>query len=259
MPYPVIDDTLAAEVLEAAGATPDDDVETVVTRLRSWLPAGSTAKWAAVDRGERPPGADPSTALVSRLNGELQSWACWPLCTGIGALLAARGHDVRLAVEHMRTGANSPPVDFHSVLVVDGCLVDPFLGPSAPIPPGHDVIRPDGWAAWVPGDRPDHLGARGGSSVFRYRQLGDHLDARDVRAFCDISVTHTGVGRRRTAHWLRGNQLWFVREIDGPDGGQTIGVHEAELRVTDGVDPFQLRRRVVETGSFEALVDRIAA
>lgn len=97
---------------------------------------------------------------------------------------------------------------------------------------------------WVPGTRPDHLGARGGSSIFRYRQLADHLDARDVRAFCEISTTHTGVGRRRMAHWLRDGSLWFVRERD--DGS-------AELRVTEGTDPFASRRRIVDRGAFDDL------
>jgi hypothetical protein len=44
VPYPRIDDDLAAEVLCAIGATRADPVESVVQRFRSWLPAGSTAK-----------------------------------------------------------------------------------------------------------------------------------------------------------------------------------------------------------------------
>ena len=248
MTYPLVDDRLAAEALDAIGASAADDVETITARFRGWLPAGSTAKWQAVDRGERPPGDDPVVALEARLGGSSESWSCWPVCTGLGGVLAAAGHDVRLVAEHLRSGQQVPLVDYHSVLVVDGCLVDAYLGPSAPVAPGADVTRPDAWAAWVPGPRPDHLGARGGGTPFRYRQLADHLDRRDVQAFCAVSETHTGVGRRRTAHLLRGEQLWFVRETDGGP---------AELRVTEGPDPFRQRRRVVDTGPYDELVERL--
>ena len=248
MTYPLVDDGLAAEVLCALGVSSADGVEAVAAAFRAWLPAGSTAKWQAVDRGEIPPGADPRTALEARLAGSAESWSCWPVCTGLGGVLAAFGHDVRIAAEHMRGGQHVPVVDYHSVLVVDGCLVDAYLGPSAPIAPGADVTRPDAWGAWVPGVRPDHLGVRGGSSLFRYRQLADHLDRRDVEAFCAISETHTGVGRRRTVHLLRHGQLWFVREDEA--GG-------AELRVAEGASPFEQRRRVVATGPFEELRARL--
>ena len=248
MTYPLVDESLAREVLAAIGAAPDDDVEAITDRFRAWLPAGSTAKWRAVDGGDVPPGTDPRAALVARLGGASESWSCWPYCTGLGGVLAAVGHDVRIAVEHLRAGQQVPPVDYHSVLVVDGELVDAYLGPSAPIAPGHDVTRPDAWGAWIPGARPDHLGVRGGSSPFRYRQLADHLDRRDVAAFCEISVTHSGVGRRRTAHVMVGGQLRFVREAD--DG-------TAELRVTEGENPFAQHRRVVATGTFEDLCEQL--
>lgn len=244
-----IDDSLVDEVLRAIDVDRGAGVERVVDAFRRWLPAGSTAKWDAIDRDETPPGADPGHALVERLGGSYASWSCWPYCTGLGSVLAAQGHDVRLAVEHLRAGAQVPLVDYHSVLVVDGALVDAYLGPSAPVAPGEDVTRPDAWAAWVPGVRPDHLGTRGGSSIFRYRQLADHLDERDVRAFCSISVTHSGVGRRRIAHWLRDGQLWFVREDD--DGS-------AVLRVTSGDGgPFTQTRPVVAAGDYDDLVRRI--
>lgn len=249
MTYPSIDPALASEVLRAIGVSEAADVEPVVAAFRGWMPAGSTAKWSAVDRGDDPPGADPEYALIARLEGSYESWSCWPFCTGLGAVLASQGHDVRIAVEHLRSGAQVPLVDFHSVLVVDGALVDAFLGPSAPVAAGHDVTRADAWASWVPGVRPDHLGTRGGSSIFRYRQLADHLDERDVRAFLAISATHTGVGRRRTAHWLRDDRLWFVREDD--DG-------TSALRVTaGGVSPFVQTRLVVATGPFDELMAQI--
>lgn len=245
--YPSIDRALAHDVLRAIGAESSDPVEVVVSRFRSWMPAGSTAKWIAADRDDVPPGADPAAPMEARLGGSLESWSCWVLCTGLGAVLADAGHDVRVAVEHHRS---THVVDFHSVLIVDDELVDPYLGPSAPIAPGHDVSRPDAWAEWVPGDRPDHLGLRGGGGTFRYRMLADRLDRRDVETFCEVSVTHSGVGRRRYAHWLTDDRLWFVRE--GDDG-------QAELRVAEGTDPFQQRRRVVERGPYDQLRRRIDA
>ncbi|MDZ7675222.1 MAG: hypothetical protein U5K30_09165 [Acidimicrobiales bacterium] len=248
MSYPRIDDALSREVLDTLRVSGSDDVETVTAAFRAWLPGGSTAKWRAVDAGADPPGADPTTALERRLDGSLESWSCWPHCTGLGAVLASRGHEVRIAVEHMRMGPNVAPVDYHSVLVVDGALLDPFLGPSAPVPAGGDVTRPDAWAAWVPGLRPDHLGNRGGTANYRYRLLADHLDQLDVRAFCAISATHTGVGRGRRAHWVRDARLWSVREDD--DG-------ESALRVSSGTSPFAQRRAVVARGSFEELMTRL--
>ena len=249
--YPAVDDALAAEVLTAIGVDGDDGVEAIVRGLRQWLPSGSTAKWLAVDVGSVPPGADPAEALEARLGGSLESWSCWVLCTAAGALLSSAGHDVRVVVEHHRTAS---VVDFHSVLLVDGAMVDPYLGPSAPVPPGHDVTRCDAWAAWIPGDGPggraDHLGVRGGGGTFRYRVLAEGLDRRDVATFCEISATYSGVGRRRSAHWLRGEQLWFVRE--GDDG-------VAELRAAEGTSPFEQHRRVVERGPYEELRARIDA
>lgn len=243
--YPRIDDALADDVLRALAVDRAASVEALTDAFRGWLPAGSTAKWGAVDRGSTPPGPDPSTALEARLAGSLESWSCWPFCTGLGAILASAGHDVQITVEHLRSGHRVPLVDYHSVLVVDGQLLDAYLGPSVPVRPGEDVVRSDAWASWVPGPRPDHLGARGGSTPFRYRQLATNLDRRDVTAFCEISTTHTGVGRRRTAHWLRDGKLWFVREREE--------VGDAELRVTEGESPFASRRTIVGTGRFDDL------
>lgn len=249
MPYPEIDDRLAAEVRRAAGCTGEETAD-VVLALRRWLPGGSTAKWEAIEAGEVPPGADPTAALEARLAGSLESWSCWALCTGIGAVLAADGHDVSVVVEHHCT---NDVVDFHSVLVVDAALVDPYHGPSVPAPPGHDVTRPDAWATWVPGDergtRSDHLGVRGGGTPYRYRFVGERLDAREVDAFCQVSVTHSGVGRRRTAHWLdAGERLWTLRE--GDDG-------VAVLRRAVGASPFAQSRVVVAEGPYEELRARI--
>lgn len=251
MTYPSVDGALVDEVRRAAGCGAGGVADTVFA-LRRWLPAGSTAKWVAVDRDEVPPGADPATALEARLGGSLESWSCWAVCTAVGAVLADGGHDVSLAVEHHR---RTDVVDFHSVLVVDGEMIDPFLGPSWPVAPGHDVTRPDAWAAWIPGDapggRPDHLGLRGGGTTYRYRFLGERLGRAEIDAFCRISVTHSGVGRRRNAHWVDADErLWTVRE--GDEGG-------AELRVAVGESPFASSRQVVARGDYDELRRRIDA
>ncbi len=147
--------------------------------------------------------------------------------------------------EHRRQGGEVPVVDYHSILLVDGDLLDPYLGPGAPVPLGHDVVRADAWASYVPGARPDHLGVQGGGRVFRYRELARSLDRRDVLAFCDISAVRSGVGHRRTAHWVRDGDTWFVREVE---------VGPAELRVSTGADPFGQHRRLVATGDYDELV-----
>ncbi len=262
----VVDDALVAEAARAAGIGPDDGAEAVVHRIRAWLPAGSAAKRAAVDAGRRPPGDDPGEVLATRLSGDRRSWSCWGACAAVGAVLTARGHDVRVAAEHRRS-PGSPVVDVHSVLVVDGAVVDPFLGPSALLAPGVGATRVDGWAELVPGVRWDHVGVRAGSRPFRYRLLADHLDRRDVAALLEVSVTHTGVGRRRTASWVGdradvavlppalrtgappapGPCLWSLRdgEVDGAD---------AELRVTVGDDPFATARVAVARGPWDELL-----
>lgn len=256
MSYPRVDDALASEVLSAIGATSNDDLETLVHRFRSWVPMGSTAKWAAIAEGRRPPGEDPRTVLEGRLGGVRQSWACWPVCTGLGAVLAARGHDVSVAGEQQR-GTGAVVVDLHATLVVDGAVVDPFLGPSAPVALGDDVTRPDAWASVVPGDdgRWDHLGVRAGGGVFRYRLWTDHLDRVDVRAYCEISATLSGVGPRRVAHWIDGNRTWFLRERDAVEGSEPV----AELRVSVGDSPFAQPREVVASGPWDELFERAFA
>lgn len=239
-----IDDDLARAVWSAIGCEPAAEVEDVVDRFRRWLPMGSTAKWRAVDAGRNPPGPDPNECLVARLTGSFESWSCWPVCTALGALLTGAGHEVRVVAEQLREGRQVPVVDYHGVLVVNGSLVDAYLGPSAPVAAGSHVVRSDGWAGWIPGHRPSHVGGRGGSA-FRYRQLADHLDRRDLEALCAISATHSGVGRRRTAHWLADDgHLCSVREDD--DG-------LASLQVSRG-GPFHATRDVIRRATFDELV-----
>lgn len=247
MPYPLVDDALAGEAAKAAGVDLGGDVETVVAGFRRWLPSGSTAKLDAIATGGAVPGPDPTTALVARLGGSSDGWSCWPLCTAIGGVLAAAGHDVRLLVEHRRERSDVE-VDFHSVLLVDGALVDPYLGPSAPVPVGTEVTRPDAWAKWIPGNRPDHHGVRGGGSRYWYRALADHLDAEDVRAFCAISVTHTGVGDRPYVQWVDGGSIHMIRSAGTDRAGP------GSYQVSVGGDPFTQQRETRDEGTFDDLV-----
>lgn len=245
----MVDDALAREVAEAAGVDLSGDVEHVVTGLRAWLPGGSTVKLDAIAAGSPVPGADPSHALVERLAGSTGGWSCWPMCTAVGGVLAAAGHDVTLMVEHRRERLDVE-VDFHSLLVVDGDLVDPYLGPAAPVSPGSQQSRPDAWSQWGTGVRPDHFGVRGGGSRYRYRFLADRLDPDDVRAFCAISVTHSGVGDRRYLQWVVDGSIHEVK-ADEP-GLESHGTY----RVSSGSDPFTQRRDTVDSGSFAELVER---
>lgn len=247
MPYPLVDDALAADVAAAAGVDLAADVETVVAGLRAWLPSGSTAKLEAIAAGVALPGPDPATALDARLAGSPVGWSCWPLCTGIGGVLAAAGHDVRVLVEHRRE-RHDVEVDFHSVLVVDGDMVDPYLGPSAPVPLGSEVTRPDAWARWDVGQRPDHHGVRGGGSPYWYRSLADRLEAADVAAFCAISVTHSGVGDRPYVQWVSDGSIHMIRSDSTDRGGP------GRYQVSIGPDPFAQTRDTRDEGTFDDLV-----
>lgn len=75
-------------------------------------------------------------------------------------------------------------------------------------------------------------------------------DAREVTAFCAGSMTHIGVGCRRTAPWGRNGAVWFDRD-------DATGEGHVELRQTVGDEPFQRNRCLVATGSFEDLAARI--
>lgn len=249
-PHLRLPEALAGRVEDRLGLDDGDGVAAVVDRARRVVLAGTTEKLAAVAAGRVPPGVDPTAiwedVVAPDADGAVRSWACWPLCTGIGALLIHRGHDVAISVEQRR-GPGTPIVDLHSVLRVDGDLVDPYLGPSMPVPPGHDVSAPDAWASWLPDERGrgDHLGVRAGGSTFRYRTLVDDLDTAELAAFCAISADHSGAPRQRTAHWCSDAGLVTVKE-------RADGI--AEVRLARGTSPFAETREIVATGPFEDVV-----
>lgn len=213
-----MDDALAHEVAAAAGTSLEASVDELGVALHRWIPSGSTAKREAIAAGVLPPGLDPVGVAEQILGGSTHSWTCWPAATVTAAVLAAAGHDAEVVAE-LRTDPAAPPVDVHAAVVVDGRhLVDPCLGPGSTLAlEGDTCAGPSASAEIVPLDqhRWEHVTRTAGRDVNRYVTLSRSLDPREVRAFLEVSVTHSGVPTDR--RYLR-------RPL--PDGVLTVADHE---------------------------------
>lgn len=214
-----IDDALAKEVADAAGCSLDAPLDELGPALLRWIPSGSTAKREAMDRDELPPGLDPAAVAEAILAGSRHSWTCWPASTIAAAVLAARGHDAEVVAE-LRLDPHAPPVDVHSAVVVDGeALVDPCLGPGWPMRLDGDTATAPWVAAEIvpfPDGRWGHLSRMPGQPVNRYRVLARQLDRDGVRAFLEVSRTHSGVpAHRRSFRRTLVDGSAFVSERDG--------------------------------------------
>lgn len=186
-------------------------LDAAVEAVSRLVPAGTTAKLDAVERGEVPPGADPVPCAEAILAGARTSWSCWPLTTLVAALLGSCGWDAAV-VATRRIDVRAPAVDFHAAVVVGSgspggrLLVDPYHY-VPPLPLGGGVAestRPGRWACldsgpgrWVLTEGGPRFG------ILRYRVLTDPLDAGDVAALCRVSVVFSGAAPRRQATWLR--------------------------------------------------------
>lgn len=211
-----IDPGLASDLAEAIGWSPTDGAGALTGRLPERVPAGSTAKLAAVARGEVPPGADGDglarvvldhqRAWDRRPDGGAPSpsWSCWVFTTLMASLVDwADLGPVRVAGVR-RIDERAPVVDYHAAVVVgDGAeplICDPYFGTSVALPPEPGRANlvettiatataergPDG--AWFLESHLAHW-----EHGCRYRLLAPALDRGDVHAFCAVSVTHSGV------------------------------------------------------------------
>ncbi len=214
-----IDPGLAAELGGALGWRPDDGAADLAVRLPERVPCGSTAKLAAVAAGQVPPGDDPE-ALARRILGHLHaraahppggaaspSWSCWVTATVAAALAATADLGPVAVAATRRTDDRAPDADFHAAVVVgegDGAwLCDPYFGLAVALPdePGRSESAERGCASGTVRRRPDRgwdLDVRlvTWSAVLSYRLLAPTLDRGDVRSFCAVSVSHTGVPNR---------------------------------------------------------------
>lgn len=194
---------------DLVGWSPGEGPVALVGALADHIPAGTTAKMDAVAAGEVPPGADPETVARRILDDRAverpgPSWSCWALSTLMAALSVAVAEAPAHVAAIRRIDDRSPPVDLHSVVVVDGAICDPYFCAVLPGPgdPQVEGVHRGVWAQR--GDEPDgrwsiEVGTGRWSSRLRYRLLAPTLDRGDVAAFCALSVTHTGVPPGRFA------------------------------------------------------------
>ncbi len=202
-----IDPGLARDLAALIGWDPGAGPVALLGALADQVPAGTTAKLAAVTAGEVPPGADP-TAVATRLVRDrvevapTPAWSCWALSTLMAALLDLGGRPGAV-VALRRIDGRAPAVDLHSLVVTagdDGPLAcDPYFAAVLPGPgaEGSEAVHRGVWARRT--DEPDgrwtyEVGrGRSAGPPLWYRVLAPVLDSGDVAALCAISVTHTGV------------------------------------------------------------------
>lgn len=204
-----IDRGLAADLGALIGWVPDDGAPALVTALTGSVPVGSTAKLAAIAAGEVPPGADPE--VVARRIVEDRSadrptvtWSCWAMSTVMAALLEAADAGSATMAAVRRIDEHAPPVDVHSVVLVDGLICDPYLAGVVAGPGAAETARDHGGVISTRTDEPDgrwtlDLRTYRWSIGLGYRLLAPVLDPADVRSLCAVSVTHTGAPTRPIA------------------------------------------------------------
>lgn len=215
-----IDRGLAAELSAALGWRPGDGAPALAELLPRRVPCGSTAKLEAVAAGSVPPGAEPgplARTILGHLNGAgggpTPSWSCWVHSTVMAALVEAGGGGPVQVAATRRIDDGAPLVDVHSsVLVTEDLgngtgtvvwLCDPYFGSALALPDEPGAIgegeRPlvHARAEREPGGRWTHaIRLARWDLELRYRVLAPELDTDDVRAFCAVSVSHSGVAAR---------------------------------------------------------------
>lgn len=250
MPHFVLPDALARELCERLGTGLPTSFDQVIALYQAWIahiPFDAIAKAIALAEGAAIPGAD-AVEVVERWLGTGVGSTCWGHCTAFAGVLGAAGIDSRIAVDRMVR--DDDLIDFHSFVVaeLDGArwafdhihaTDEPLLldvgssGRHGPYAAG--FRRDDGrlvhWYANP--ERP------GGDE--RYVVLATDLDLDDVRAFCEMSRTFTGV---------RAGKL-YVRRF--PAGGFLQG------RPTDDGSSFEVLRWAGATRTVEHFADPGAA
>lgn len=192
---------------DLVGWEPRSGPTALLAALADQVPAGTTAKLAAVAAGEVPPGADPEgTArriLADREAGTpTPAWSCWALSTLMAALLDLGDHPAEVVGLRRIDGA-APPVDVHSVVVsteaAGPVVCDPYFASvvAGPGRGGGEAVHRGVWARVVEeadSARWTYEVSRGRwANPLRYRSLAPTVDPGDVAALCAVSVTHTGV------------------------------------------------------------------
>lgn len=200
-----IDPGVARDLAHLVGWDPSTGPVALAGAMADQVPAGTTAKLAAVAAGEVPPGADPESVarriLDDRATGSpTPAWSCWALSTVMAALLAHGGRPASVAALR-RIDPGAPAVDLHSLVVTDDdgpVVCDPYF---AAVLPDDGPERAGDLHRGVVAERVDEPDGRWTyqvrlgrwSSPLAYRTLAPVLDPDDVAALCVVSITHTGV------------------------------------------------------------------
>jgi hypothetical protein len=231
-----IDPALASDLAAAVGWSAASGVPALVARIPEVLPCGSTAKLAAMERGEVPPGAhvDELAREVVRHAADPDvprpSWSCWVTASITAAILdAASVGPVDIAAVR-RTDTDGAAVDLHAVVVVDDgsttYFCDPYFGASVALDPGigsNETGAPLG-AARVERESDDRwtFGVHFGhwARPCAYRVFAPAMDRDDVRAACAISTRFSGVSYRPYARLHTGGGVDDLRLLE--DGGSAV-------------------------------------
>lgn len=197
-----IDVGVARDVADLIGWSPADDAVRLTRALLAAVPAGSTAKIAAVAAGELPPGADPEAVarriLVDRAAGRPEpAWACWPMSTLMAALVTTLTDRTAQVVGIRSISPTAAPVDVHSLVAVDGLLCDPYFASAVAGPGAEETERlVDGvWSRRT--DEADgrwtlEVGNGRWGTHLTYRVLMPVMDRGDVTMWSRVAVDHSG-------------------------------------------------------------------
>ena len=208
-----IDPGVAGALADLVGWEAGDGPVALTSALGARVPTGSTAKLAAVAAGETPPGADPEAiarqVVADRAAGRPElTWSCWGVSTLMAALVETLAGRPAAVAAIRRIDDTAPPVDVHSLVVVDGLLCDPYFS-SVVAGPGSEEVERTHVGVWCRRtDEPDgrwslEVGNGRWGRHLEYRLLAPVVDRDDVAAFCVISATHTGAPTRPFARVWR--------------------------------------------------------
>jgi hypothetical protein len=267
-----IDPGLASDLAAALGWAPEHGAAALTTRLPERVPAGSTAKLAAVARGDVPPGSDADDLARVVLDHQLTwadgtpavspspSWSCWVFTTLMASLVDWADLAPVQVAGLRRIDERAPIVDFHAAVVVgDGdspLICDPYFGLVVTLPAQLDTATiADTAIGTATADRGvdgtwsfDAQLARWDNGC-GYRMVAPALDRGDVQAFCAVSVTHSGVPSKPYARLHRGAQV--VDVVAHVDRSATASRWE---RAPDG----QVVEAVAERATWDEAVDVFA-
>jgi hypothetical protein len=193
---------LAGAVCDRLGVGLPGDAAGVKALFRAWcasVPIDNVAKEEARREGGLPPGDDPAQVAGDLLAMGLGG-TCWAHSSLLAGLLTAAGARATVGLDRMVR--DDGIIDFHSFAVLheDGgpWVLDPVWPTGDPLPlragarGTHPVVPvgldADGLRLW-------HWAEPGAWRV-RYAVLSTVLDRDDVRAWCQVSLRHSGVPAR---------------------------------------------------------------